>query len=169
MWLLRLLFKPVGFVLAGLAVAGIGGFMAWNGNTAKPLERNELAQIEGSVQKVTMTWREKRGTKRNIEFNVDVKSANGQTVELVMPDEQIKEAQAQNIDGAQITALVNPSNKKEVWELVSQGQKVISYEDSRKAEIKSLTAQASMGPYAAGGGALVFLIGLFRLRGRKKG
>lgn len=167
MWLLRLLIKPVGFVLAGLAVAGVGGFLAWNGITAKPLERNELAQIEGAVQQVMMTWKEKYGVKTNIEFNVDVKSADGQTVKLVMPDEQITEAQAQNIDGEQITALVNPSNKKEVWELVSQGQKVIGYEASREAEIKSLTTQATMGPYAAGGGALVFLIGLFRLRGRK--
>jgi hypothetical protein len=167
MWLLRLIFKPVGFVLAGLAIAGIGGFMAWNGNTAKPPERNELTQIEGTVQQVVKTWKQKAGIKTRIKYNVDVKSADGQTAKLVMPDEQINEAQAQNIDGAQITALVNPSNKKEVWELASQGQKIISYEASRKAEVSSLSTQATMGPYAAGGGALVFLIGLFRLRGRK--
>ncbi len=169
MWLIRLLFKPIGFVLAGLVVAAVGGLLAWNGNTGKPLERNELAQIQGSVQKVTMTWKEKHGIKRNIKFNVEVKANDGQTVKLEMPDEQINEAQAQSIDGSQIAALVSGSSKKKVWELISEGQKIISYENSRKAEIKSLAAQAEMGPYAAGGGALLFLIGLFRIRGSKRG
>ncbi|MEJ2117311.1 MAG: hypothetical protein P8Y36_05155 [Alphaproteobacteria bacterium] len=146
MWLLRLIFKPIGFVLVGLIIASAGGLMVWNGNTA---------------------WKQKAGIKTRINYNVDVKSADGQTVKLVMPEKQISEAKATSIDGEQITALVSNAFRKKVWELVSQGQKIISYEDTYKEEVKSLAAQAEYGPYAAGGGALILLIGLFRFKGRK--
>ncbi|MEJ2123379.1 MAG: hypothetical protein P8Y67_01390 [Alphaproteobacteria bacterium] len=167
MWLLRLIFKPIGFVLVGLIIASAGGLMVWNGNTAKPLERSELTKIEGTVQQVVKTWKQKAGIKTRIKYNVDVKSADGQTVKLVMPEKQISEAKATSIDGEQITALVSNAFRKKVWELVSQGQKIISYEDTYKEEVKSLAAQAEYGPYAAGGGALILLIGLFRFKGRK--
>ena len=57
---------------------------------------------------------------------------------------------------------------KDVWELSVKGTPVITYEATKTERIKDLAFQASMGPYFAGGGLVLFLLGAIRFARRSK-
>lgn len=168
MWLFRLLFKPVGFVLAGLAIAVVGGGLAYNGRTDTTPERAELTKTEGTVKQVMMTWKEKFGTKRNIKFEIEVVTKDGKSTTYKVPDERLTEDQASSIDGNAVTVLTRGDSSTDVWEIESEGTKIIDYAASRQEHVESLAFQAETGPYIGGGGVLLLLVGALRMMRRKQ-
>ncbi len=159
MGLLKLIFTPLGFVLIGLIAGGVGISMAMEGRDGKVPERTELKQVAGSVQKITKTWKEKRGVKRNVKYEVEMKAADGGSFKLIVPEKRLTEQQAEMLYRGPVTALLRDGDKSDVWELSVGGNSLINYASSRTARIRQLASQAKNGPYLAGSGVVLALVG----------
>ena len=160
---LSLITKAWGWMLVGLAVVAFGAFGAWNGRTATVPERDQLAQLEGVVQSVTKRWKEKAGVETSVKYELEIAKPDNQIRKLTVPGSKMTEQVAGTLEGQPITALLRDDDEKDVWELSVNGVKFINYEATRTDKLESLAWQAENGPYFAGGGLVLFLLGSVRL------
>lgn len=156
---LRLLFSPWGFIVIGLILGATGGGLAWHGRTEKMPERSELTRVEGKVEQVMKRWTEKHGIKRDIKYELTLNTSDPKHKLLTLKEGQVTEAGASDTDGATVTALLRNDSTTDVWELIADGNVVVAYDNSRKKRAETLAWQAENGPYFAGAGAIVLLLG----------
>ena len=169
---MRLIFniivKPWGWMLAGAVILALGAFWTWNGSHEILPAKADLTEIQGTVQDIVKTWKEKYGTERDIKFELEVSKSGGGTIKVIVADDKIPENQVQNFSSQPIVALLRNGDGEDVWELSANGVKYIDYETTLNKETKNLTFQADSGPYFAGGGLILFILGALRLSRRRK-
>jgi hypothetical protein len=159
--MLKFFYKPWGMVVLGLLGIAGGGLMIAASTEALP-ERSELTRVSGVVDKVVKIT--SRGA-ISVRFDLDIKSASGEVVTLSMPEEQITEAQIQRVVGQPVVVLYETHS---VWELTTGSNTIISYAQTRQRKLQTQADEARQGPYIAGGGGLVILVGLVRLLLRRR-
>jgi hypothetical protein len=161
------MFTPAGFIVVGvlLMVGGVGLF--WHGSAERLPGRTELTRVAGVVQGATKRWKEKHGTERDVRFEFDVATMGGGTTKLTLPQAQIGEQQATDIIGRPIVAMFRNNDHADIWEFSFDNTTLVDYETSRQKREAQLASMVEMGPYVAGGGAvLLFLGSLWRSRRR---
>jgi hypothetical protein len=154
--MLKFFYKPWGMVVLGLLGIAGGGLMIAAATEALP-ERSELTRVSGVVDKAVKIT--SRGA-ISVRFDLDIKSASGEVVTLRMPEEQITEAQVQRVVGQPVVVLYGETDS--VWELTTGSNTIISYAQTRQRKLQTQADEARQGPYIAGGGGLVILVGLVR-------
>ena len=154
-----LLFKPLGLVILGILVMGMGVFVTALGHADVP-ERAALTQISGVLESATKITRKRRGS-TTISYELPVRSAGGEVIKLTLPEREISDETVRSLLGGPIGALYSGEN--DVWELTSGSTTIIDYQTTRQRRVETQAMEAALGPYVGGGGLVVSLLGAFWL------
>jgi hypothetical protein len=156
--------RPVlwALMLAGGAFTLSGGLMFLDSHIWVPPERAALSQVAGvldSARKVV------RGRARYLIYDLEIKRADGEVVELLLPAHRISDERVKNLLGQPVVALF--SNTQFLWELSSGGTTIISYEQTLREDAQINALVARVAPMIGGSGILLLLTGgLWVLRRR---
>ena len=156
-WILSLLFRPIGFILAGLGAMGLGISFLFTDPADQPA-KSTLKQVAGVLDGATkITTKRRSGT--SVDYELEIKPGTGESAKFKLPEREISEAQVKALLGRPISILSSASS--DVWELQSGDVKVIEYEATKQRRIKSQEELKAAGPYVAGVGLLTSIIGMF--------
>ena len=161
-WLLRLFFRPWGLIVLGILIMNFGWLLVVASQAELP-ERAALKQVAGVLDtaiKITSS------RSRSVNFELEIKSVNGDIVKLKLPEREIAEDQVKRLLGWPVVALYSVTN--DVWELSSGAAKIIEYDVARQRHVETKALEAKFGPYVGGAGLLVCLLGFFWLFHRRR-
>ena len=154
-FILRLIFRPVGFMLVGLACLALGINMTF-GDPAPIPERTGLKGANGILDTATkVTTKRRSGT--SVVYQLEIKDAAGVMTKLTLPEREISEQQVKAIVGEPVQALY--AGDKDVWELTSADRRIIDYDSTKVKRQQSHATAVADGPYVAGTGLLIALFG----------
>jgi hypothetical protein len=159
---LKFFYKPWGMVVLGLLGMVGAGLMIASSTEALP-ERAALTRVSGVVDKAVKIT--SRGA-ISVRFELDIKSSSGEVVTLTMPQEQITETQVQRVAGQPVVVLYSQPNS--VWEVTTGSDTIIGYAQTRQRKLRTQAEEAEQGPYIAGGGGLMLLVGVLRVLLRRR-
>jgi len=155
-FLLRLLFRPMGMMLAGLAAASFGLFMSFGEPSPIPAKA-DLKQIAGVLDSASkITKRRRFGS--TVSYELAIKDSSGTVAKLTLPEREIGEEQVKSLFGGPVRVLY--AGDKDVWEIAVGDKPVVAYDATKANRIKSQAEMVADGPYLAATGGLVFIIGL---------
>jgi hypothetical protein len=154
-----LFFRPLGLIILGIAVMGVGVFVTSLGHADLP-ERATLTRISGVLESATKVTRKRRGS-TTVNYELPIRSAGGEVTKLTLPEREISEETVRSLLGRPIVALY--SGEKDVWELTSGSTTIIDYQTTRQRRVETQAFEAAVGPYVGGGGLVVSLLGAFWL------
>jgi hypothetical protein len=144
-------------VAAGIGLA-IWGFAS---DQSMP-ERAALQTIEGQITKATqITTKRKRGGE-SVRYELVVKGAAPEPITLSIPQKEISEAQVRSIMPTRIKAEFDAEN--DVYVLSSNGQSVLTYDNSVKNRKDGNQTLEIMGGSLAGFSTLIAAIGFMWTR-----
>ena len=159
-----LLFRPAGLMILGVLFMGMGAISIVIGHRDLP-ERAALKEVSGILEEARKVERRRRG-RVSISYELDIKSEGGRVVKLTLAQEEITEEAVRVLLGHPVTALFSRDDL--VWELALGAMRIVDYEATRRREAETRASLAEVGPYVAGGGFLVSLLGFWlRLRRRR--
>jgi hypothetical protein len=152
-FLLRLLFRPLGIMLASLVATWLG-FTALTSNPEAVPERAALTSTSGTVTKASKITR-----KRTSHFEFEVKGTDGKSTNFHIPTSEISEDTVRSILETPVTVL--SSGDRDIWQLTANDGRgdsgIITYETTKTKRIASNKDFAASGPYLLGGGVLALL------------
>lgn len=164
--LIRLIIRPLpwGLMLVGALLMSAGGLAFVQNQIWVPPERAALSQLAGVLDSATkITTRA-----HNVDYDLEIKRADGGVVKLTLPAYQISEERVKNLVGQPVVVLF--SDTRIVWELSSGGTTIIPYERTRRQGVEIYASIAQVAPYVGGLGILLSLTGgLWLLRRRVAG
>src|SRR5262245_61870671 len=100
-WLLRLFFRPWGLIVLGILIMNFGWLLVVASQAELP-ERAALKQVAGVLDtaiKITSS------RSRSVNFELEIKSVNGDIVKLKLPEREIGEDQVKRLLGRPVVAL----------------------------------------------------------------
>lgn len=165
--LFKLLLKPWGLVVLGVALAGFAWLSVDLSGEALP-ERAALKQAVGVLDRVTKV---SKGRTHRVTYDFEITSANGYVVTLTLPERDITEGRVKSLRGRPVVALFSDTvrDNQEVWELSTAGTVVVSYAKVRQRRVELQEFEAASAPYIGGAGlvaAAAGIVALLRRRGR---
>ncbi len=156
-WILRLIFRPVGFIVTGLAAMGLGGYVFVSDPTDLPTKAS-LKQVSGVLEQATKITTKRRVTS-TVNYELEVRPASGENLKFKLPEREIAEAQVRALVGEPLSILYSASS--DVWELTTGKNTVISYDTTRSKRQQSAEEMKAASPYVGLGGLLTMLAGFF--------
>jgi|SRR5262245_13356748 len=154
-----LLFKPLGLIILGILVMGMGAIVTTLGHADVP-DRSALREISGVLESATKITSKRRGS-TTVNYELPVKTAGGEVTKLTLPEREISEDTVRSLLGRPIVARY--SGERDVWELTSGSTTIIDYQTTRQKRVETQALEAAVGPYVGGGGLVVSLLGAFWL------
>jgi len=162
-----LLFRPAGLMILSALFMGMSAVMILGSQNDLP-DRAGLRQLSGLVEEAAKVRHQRKGNVWFV-YELYIKSENGEVVKLRLQQERITEEQVSSLIGRSVTALFRSYDSYDrVWELASAGTKVIDYEATRREEAETQALAGMIGPYVAGGGFLISLLGFLLLMRRRR-
>jgi hypothetical protein len=159
-------------ILGGVTVfMGIAAMV--DGHSELP-ERAALNRVSGTLERVVKYTQRRSGS---VSYEIEIKSAysidgikvDGELVKLTLPKDQInivQEGRLRSLIGRPVVALFRDTEA--VWELASGPVKIIDYEHTHRQQAEMRAMASAFGPYMAGTGVVVSLIGIVLLLRRRR-
>jgi len=170
--------RPWGLTLLGVLIVAAGAFVTVLLYEKLP-QRAELTQVSGVLVRAdgvrhyrSHSDEDKKGY--IAKYRLEIRSADGTRVTLMLPAAEIGEAQVNSLIGQPVVALYSNNaepflalygnNTGSVWELTSGTTRITEYERARWLRVP----QQLLGPSAVGGGLLALSLGVLWIVRRRR-